>query len=178
MDRSHLKQFLAVCLLGAFLCSAAACSAPAPSSSAAAGSSESAVQETEPPASSQVKEPSAEEIAAFFQSFQQAVLADERETVAELFRFPKEPVLPGQEKQYIHSAEEFLPVYDQIFTEEFIAQIQQLDPADFASDPVSGISWGEGLIWAKEYDGSLQMISVFPSRADRYLAYYEGNDAA
>lgn len=118
------------------------------------------------------------EIETFFRQFQQAVASDDQETVAGLFRYPKELVLPGQDKGYLYSAEEFLTVYEEIFTEDFKAQIAALDPGEFTSDPVSGISWGQGNVWAREYDGSLNLISVFPSRTDRYVAYYEGNDAA
>lgn len=112
---------------------------------------------------------------AFFEQFQQAVAAGDRETVANMFRYPKQLQLPGEELTYVSTAEEFLPYYDQVFTQDFLSTIAAVDPADFTQEGPS-IGWGDGAIWARVYDGELTMASVFASRTDCYLAYYEGND--
>lgn len=120
---------------------------------------------------------STESVTTYFEAFQQAAAAGEQETVANLFRYPKQLQLPGEDVTYVNSAEEFLPYYDQIFTPEFLEVIAQIDPADFTQEGPA-IGWGEGAVWARVYDGEVTMASVFASRQDRYLAYYEGNDNA
>lgn len=149
---------------------------------AACGQAGPSSQET--PASQQVRaesesagpgEVATEEITACFEAFQQAVAAGEREAVAEMFLYPKQLQLPGQEPVYVHSAEEFLPYYDQVFTSEFQEEIARMEPDAFVREG-STISWGDGDVWARVYNGQLTMASVFASREDRYLAYYEGND--
>lgn len=112
---------------------------------------------------------------AFFEEFQQAAAAGDRETVANMFRYPKQLQLPGEELTYVNTAEEFLPHYDQVFTQDFLEVISGIDPADFTQEGPA-IGWGEGVVWARVYDGDVTMASVFASREDRYLAYYEGND--
>lgn len=118
---------------------------------------------------------STEDAAALFEQFQQAAAAGDQDTVANLFRYPKQLQLPGQELTYVNSAEEFLPYYDQVFTQEFLEVLGEIDPADFTQEGPA-IGWGGGVVWARVYDGDLTMASVFASREDRYLAYYEGND--
>lgn len=120
---------------------------------------------------------STETVTAYFETFQQAAAAGEQETVANLFRYPKQLQLPGEDVTYVSSAEEFLPYYDQVFTPDFLEVIAQIDPADFTQEGPA-IGWGEGAVWARVYDGEVTMASVFASREDRYLAYYEGNDNA
>lgn len=120
---------------------------------------------------------STESVTTYFEAFQQAAAAGEQETVANLFRYPKQLQLPGEDVTYVNSAEEFLPYYDQIFTPEFLEVIAQIDPANFTQEGPA-IGWGEGTVWARVYDGEVTMASVFASREDRYLAYYEGNDNA
>lgn len=116
-----------------------------------------------------------EDAAAFFQTFQQAAADGDKEAVANLFRYPKQLRLPGAEVTYVNSAEEFLPHYDEIFTQDFLDAIAGMDASAFTQEgPATG--WGEGAVWARVYDGEITMASVFASREDRYLAYYEGND--
>ena len=115
------------------------------------------------------------DVTAFFEQFQQAAAAGDQDTVANMFRYPKQLQLPDQELTYVSSAEEFLPHYDQVFTQDFLTAIGEIDPADFTQDGPS-IGWGNGAVWARVYDGEVTMASVFASREDRYLAYYEGND--
>ena len=112
---------------------------------------------------------------AFFEEFQKAAVEGDQETVANMFRYPKQLQLPGQEVTYVNSAEEFLPYYDQVFTQELLDTLGNIDPADFTQEGPA-IGWGEGVVWARVYDGEVTMASVFASREDRYLAYYEGND--
>lgn len=112
---------------------------------------------------------------AFFEEFQRAAAAGDQETVANMFRYPKQLQLPGQETTYVNSAEEFLPYYDQVFTQDFLDTIGSIDPADFTQEGPA-IGWGEGAVWARVYDGEVTLASVFASREDCYLAYYEGND--
>lgn len=118
---------------------------------------------------------STSDVTAFFEQFQQAAAAGDQDTVANMFRYPKQLQLPGLELTYVSSAEEFLPHYDQVFTQDFLTAIGEIDPADFTQDGPS-IGWGNGAVWARVYDGEVTMASVFASREDRYLAYYEGND--
>lgn len=118
---------------------------------------------------------STSDVTAFFEQFQQAAAAGDQDTVANMFRYPKQLQLPDQELTYVSSAEEFLPHYDQVFTQDFLTAIGEIDPADFTQDGPS-IGWGNGAVWARVYDGEVTMASVFASREDRYLAYYEGND--
>lgn len=118
---------------------------------------------------------STEEATAFFEQFQQAAATGDQDTVANLFRYPKQLQLPGEEPIYVNSAEEFLPYYDQVFTQEFLEVIGEIDPADFTQEGPA-IGWGGGVVWARVYDGDITMASAFASREDRYLAYYEGND--
>ena len=118
---------------------------------------------------------STSDVTAFFEQFQQAAAAGDQDTVANMFRYPKQLQLPGLELTYVSSAEEFLPYYDQVFTQDFLTAIGEIDPADFTQDGPS-IGWGNGAVWARVYDGEVTMASVFASREDRYLAYYEGND--
>lgn len=118
---------------------------------------------------------STSDVTAFFEQFQQAAAAGDQDTVANMFRYPKQLQLPDQELTYVSSAEEFLPHYDQVFTQDFLTAIGEIDPADFTQDGPS-IGWGNGAVWARVYDGEVTMASVFASREDCYLAYYEGND--
>lgn len=118
---------------------------------------------------------STSDVTAFFEQFQQAAAAGDQDTVANMFRYPKQLQLPGLELTYVSSAEEFLPYYDQVFTQDFLTALREMDPADFTQDGPS-IGWGNGAVWARVYDGEVTMASVFASREDRYLAYYEGND--
>lgn len=113
--------------------------------------------------------------AAFFEAFQQAAAAGEQEAVANMFRYPKQLQLPGEEPTYVNSAEEFLPYYEQVFTQDFLDTLAAIDPADFTQEG-SAIGWGDGAVWARVYDGEVTLASAFASREDRYLAYYEGND--
>lgn len=116
-----------------------------------------------------------EDATAFFQTFQQAAADGDKEAVANLFRYPKQLQLPGADVAYVNSAEEFLPHYDEIFTQDFLDAIAGMDAAAFTQEGPS-IGWGDGAVWARVYDGEITMASVFASREDRYLAYYEGND--
>lgn len=116
-----------------------------------------------------------EDAAAFFQTFQQAAADGDKEAVANLFRYPKQLQLPGAEVAYVSSAEEFLPHYDEIFTQDFLDAIAGMDASAFTQEGPA-IGWGDGAVWARVYDGEITMASVFASREDRYLAYYEGND--
>lgn len=116
-----------------------------------------------------------EDAAAFFQTFQQAAADGDKEAVANLFRYPKQLQLPGAEVAYVSSAEEFLPHYDEIFTQDFLDAIAGMDASAFTQEGPA-IGWGGGAVWARVYDGEITMASVFASREDRYLAYYEGND--
>ena len=116
-----------------------------------------------------------EDATAFFQTFQQAAADGDKEAVANLFRYPKQLQLPGAEVTYVNSAEEFLPHYDEIFTQDFLDAIAGMDAAAFTQEGPA-IGWGDGAVWARVYDGEITMASVFASREDRYLAYYEGND--
>ena len=116
-----------------------------------------------------------EDAAAFFQTFQQAAAGGDKEAVANLFRYPKQLQLPGAEVAYVCSAEEFLPHYDEIFTQDFLDAIAGIDASAFTQEGPA-IGWGDGAVWARVYDGEITMASVFASREDRYLAYYEGND--
>ena len=112
---------------------------------------------------------------SFFEAFQQAAAVGEQEAVANMFRYPKQLQLPGEEPTYVNSAEEFLPYYEQVFTQDFLDTLAAINPADFTQEG-SAIGWGEGTVWARVYDGEVTLASVFASREDRYLAYYEGND--
>ncbi len=116
-----------------------------------------------------------EDATAFFQTFQQAAADGDKEAVANLFRYPKQLQLPGADVTYVNSAEEFLPHYDEIFTQDFLDAIAGMDAAAFTQEGPA-IGWGDGAVWARVYDGEITMASVFASREDRYLAYYEGND--
>lgn len=116
-----------------------------------------------------------EDAAAFFQTFQQAAADGDKEAVANLFRYPKQLRLPGAEVTYVNSAEEFLPHYDEIFTQDFLDAIAGMDASAFTQEGPA-IGWGDGAVWARVYDGEISMASVFASRENRYLAYYEGND--
>ncbi len=116
-----------------------------------------------------------EDAAAFFQTFQQAAVDGDKEAVANLFRYPKQLQLPGADVTYVNSAEEFLPHCDEIFTQDFLDAIAGMDASVFTQEGPA-IGWGDGAVWARVYDGEITMASVFASREDRYLAYYEGND--
>lgn len=85
---------------------------------------------------------------AFFEEFQRAAAAGDQETVANMFRYPKQLQLPGQETTYVNSAEEFLPYYDQVFTQDFLDTIGSIDPEDFTQEGPA-IGWGEGAVWAR-----------------------------
>lgn len=106
---------------------------------------------------------STSDVTAFFEQFQQAAAAGDQDTVANMFRYPKQLQLPGLELTYVSSAEEFLPHYDQVFTQDFLTAIGEIDPADFTQDGPS-IGWGNGAVWARVYDGEVTMASVFASR--------------
>ena len=86
---------------------------------------------------------STETVTTYFETFQQAAAAGEQETVANLFRYPKQLQLPGEDVTYVNSAEEFLPYYDQIFTPDFLEAIAQIDPAGFTQEGPA-IGWGRG----------------------------------
>lgn len=116
-----------------------------------------------------------EDATAFFEAFQQAAADGDKEAVANLFRYPKQLRLPGADVTYVNSAEEFLPHYDEIFTQDFLTAIAGMDASAFTQEGPA-IGWGDGAVWARVYDGEITMASVFASREDRYLAYYEGND--
>lgn len=167
------KAGAAALALAMVLCTATACGQASPSSQETAESQPAQVQSE--PESTQPGEVADEAIIAYFEAFQQAVAAGERETVAKMFLYPKQLQLPGQELTYVNSAEEFLPYYDQVFTPEFLEQIAQMEPDAFVREG-STIGWGDGAVWASVYNGQMTMTSVFASREDRYLAYYEGND--
>lgn len=68
---------------------------------------------------------------SFFEAFQQAAAAGEQEAVANMFRYPKQLQLPGEEPAYVNSAQEFLPYYEQVFTQDFLNTLAAIDPADF-----------------------------------------------
>lgn len=167
------KAGAAALALAMMLCTATACGQAGPSSQETSESQPAQVQVE--PESTEPGEVTDGEIIAYFETFQQAAAAGEREKVAEMFLYPKQLQLPGQELTYVNSAEEFLPYYDQVFTAEFLEQIAQMEPDAFVREG-STIGWGDGAVWARTYDGQLAMASVFASREDRYLAYYEGND--
>lgn len=116
-----------------------------------------------------------EDATAFFEAFQQAAADGDKETVANLFRYPKQLQLPGADVTYVNSAEEFLPHYDEIFTQDFLDAIAGMDASAFTQEGPA-IGWGDGAVWARVYDREITLASVFASREDRYLAYYEGND--
>ena len=82
---------------------------------------------------------------AFFEEFQKAAVEGDQETVANMFRYPKQLQLPGQEVTYVNSAEEFLPYYDQVFTQELLDTLGNIDPADFTQEGPA-IGWGEGVV--------------------------------
>lgn len=65
-----------------------------------------------------------------------------------MFRYPKQLQLPDQEVTYVNSAEEFLPYYDQVFTQDFLDTLENIDPADFTQEGPA-IGWGEGAVWAR-----------------------------
>ncbi len=167
------KKAGAAALALAMVLGMAACGQAGPSSQVTSESQPAQVQaESE---SAEPGEVTDGEIIAYFEAFQQAAAAGERETVAGMFLYPKQLQLPGQELTYVNSAEEFLPYYDQVFTPEFLEQIARMEPDAFVREGAT-VSWGDGDVWARVYDGQLTMASVFASREDRYLAYYEGND--
>ena len=49
---------------------------------------------------------------------------------------------------YVNSAEEFLPHYDEIFTQDFLDAIAGMDASAFTQEGPA-IGWGDGAVWAR-----------------------------
>jgi len=100
-----------------------------------------------------------EEAAAGVASFMELLKAGDKKTIAEMVRFPSTVTVPSGEHE-VNSAEEFLPYYDELFTEEFIKAVLDADQEVFVHDGL--ISFGEGQIWffAPSADVPLQIIAV------------------
>lgn len=95
---------------------------------------------------------------AFLETFLAHVNADEKEAAAEMILYPKRVFFPGKEVT-VSSAEEFLPYYDEIFTEDYKKRINEAMDEDLFWNYM-GVMLGNGEIWIQESEGALGISAV------------------
>lgn len=105
---------------------------------------------------------------AFLETFLAHVNAGEKEAAAKMILYPKKVFFPGKEVT-VSSAEELLPYYDEIFTEEYKKRINDAMGDDLFWNYM-GVMLGNGEIWLQETDGVLG-ISAVNSGEDRGAVY-------
>lgn len=109
-----------------------------------------------------------DEATTLMQEFADAVQEDRREDVLEMIRFPRKVMIPGH-TVIVNSPEEFLPYYDEIFTEEFKAQLD-VDVSENLNCNYMGVWLGDGEVWMMQSGNRLYVESVNVA-SDRSIRY-------
>lgn len=88
-------------------------------------------------------------------------LADDRETVASMIRYPRTLVVNGEERT-LENAEDFLAHYEEILPADFVKTLESLlsQPLSYRYD---GTFLGDGALWMSNAGGELLIESLFPS---------------
>ena len=100
---------------------------------------------------------------AFAENFVNLAVADDREAVASMIRYPKTLTLDGTEYT-LENAEDFLEHYDEILSVDFVKTLESLlsQPLSYRYD---GTFLGSGELWMSNAGGELLVESLFPSDA-------------
>ena len=104
-----------------------------------------------------------EEAQAFAEDFVRLALADDREAVASMIRYPRTLVVNGEERT-LENAEDFLAHYEEILPADFVKTLESLlsQPLSYRYD---GTFLGDGALWMSNAGGELLIESLFPSEA-------------
>lgn len=94
----------------------------------------------------------------FFKLLLGQINAGEKEKVAGQILFPRKVIALGNES-VVQSAQEFLVYYDEIFTPEFVKQLNEQSGETLFGNYM-GVSYGNGLLWIQEVDGVLKIAAV------------------
>ncbi|MBS6643846.1 MAG: hypothetical protein KH366_09720 [Clostridiaceae bacterium] len=111
-----------------------------------------------------------DEAETFIQTFVSHLKAGEKAEAAEMILYPRKVTVPDGDL-IVDDAEEFLDYYDDIFTEDFIAKLEEDSKKDLNYND-QGVWIGDGELWVMTADKKLYINSIF--NADDRSVKYDG----